>query len=682
MSKPDDIAELLTHYANRTESARIPFSGFLQFCRRVSERKASQEERYVDLGGVQAHSILVAHLRALQQRERLTLSFSSGEPVEIHYIAYYIYRLRNVYSLLEEHPSTPFPNEDNIDFELPTEVIHPVGVTEEFTKWIEPEDEIAEQIVRLQFPAPLTSILVVSDMIPEKLLHVSIQKIRLHLRSEKNAGYMHHKLLSHFPNREVAVRDSLNQLLTTPRDAVTTVVRPTDFTYNFWTQVTNSYIKDLKTDGHSSSDIELGVGQSAYLIAYYNTHFRGADQKRREKEAAEKLLESAIASRDEPFTFADIAATPDEHGNPVSKRISNEVIASHIERKLEPVGDTQLPEVLLIRAADGHEYYVTRAHALSYMLAMRQELADALREHYLKLWSAALREDRPRASMKSDEAFDRHIGKEVAKRRPVFHGMLNYELISLLENQAPPEPSLRGDLRLLTDSSQKSLRRLSEMFELDRKKLYKDAELRLPFYLATPVFRAIFRFFRRLAGGQKGGKVLDDVSEHPGQSATRKFLRKPGASDASLPAEEEEHEGPEILPSESAGGAGSAAKGAASKDRKGPSRTEYRKKVEEVSKEFIPPGTNLEEAMSDLVEKWNPLLDPEAKRNLVEDVNSLVRDFLRRMRAGFRIAPPGPERIRKMADELSQKDSFSDIRRKDALKRYIELYMLKLLGKR
>jgi len=68
MSKPDDIAELLTHYAYRTQSARVPFSGFLQFCRKVAEKKASQEERYVDLGGVQAHSILVAHLRALQQQ--------------------------------------------------------------------------------------------------------------------------------------------------------------------------------------------------------------------------------------------------------------------------------------------------------------------------------------------------------------------------------------------------------------------------------------------------------------------------------------------------------------------------------------------------------------------------------------------------------------------------------------
>ena len=102
MSKPDDIAELLNMYAARADSARIPFEGFVQFCRKLAERRSSQEERFVDLGSDNARSIVVAHLRALSDRGRASVSFSDGEPTEVFFSEYYIERLRQKYRMLDE----------------------------------------------------------------------------------------------------------------------------------------------------------------------------------------------------------------------------------------------------------------------------------------------------------------------------------------------------------------------------------------------------------------------------------------------------------------------------------------------------------------------------------------------------------------------------------------------------
>ncbi len=691
MSKPDDILELLNAYATRTETPRIPFDAFVRFCRKVAERKGTQEERFVDLAGAQIEPILISHLRSLSQRGPVTVSFSDGVPTEVYYSEYYLSRVAKLYDQMDTQPSRPFPNEDNIDFALPSEVVHPVVVSDEFTKWIEADDEASERLLRLQFPDALPSVLVPSEMIPEKLLPICIQKIRLHLRNERNAGYMHHKLLNYFPTREIALRETLNQLLTTPRDSVAAIQKPTDFTYNFWTQVCSTLIKEARAGEHESHEAEIGVPQAAHLIGYYNTHYRGADQKRREAEHAEKTLQRALDQRTEPFTFAEIAELPDERGNPLSKRLSTERIAAIIESRMSTESETELPDILLVRGADERDYYIMRTHALAYVLGTRSRLADELKRFYTQAWYRALRTDRISPVLKSDEEFDRHIRSELRKRAPVFSGMLQYELLTFLSRQAPPDGAFQADLRLMLDTDGETIRPMPEVFELDRKRLMKDAELTLPFYLATPLFRAIARFLRYIFGVRRdyemeeassgrqvrrrsaGGRSDDDASENElddDLADTRDIA-------GSRAKHEEDADGTEtsLIAARRARGKTKASVG------QKPVSAEYQEKVKEIARDFIPDGKSIDQAMKELVDQWNPLLDATAKKNLVEDVNSLVRDFLRRMRAGFRVAPPGPDRIRHMAGELAEKDAFSKIRRKQALRRYIELYMLKLLGK-
>ncbi|MFP4444329.1 MAG: hypothetical protein ACLFST_14505, partial [Spirochaetia bacterium] len=121
------------------------------------------------------------------------------------------------------------------------------------------------------------------------------------------------------------------------------------------------------------------------------------------------------------------------------------------------------------------------------------------------------------------------------------------------------------------------------------------------------------------------------------------------------------------------------------RERGGPPRQEgvtYNEALKELKDEFLEEETDLNTALKKLAEEWNPLLDPVAKRNLVEDVNSLIRDFMRKVRSGFRFNLPRAQRIHEMADRLVINEAFSEIRRKDRLKRYIELYILKLLEKR
>jgi hypothetical protein len=105
----------------------------------------------------------------------------------------------------------------------------------------------------------------------------------------------------------------------------------------------------------------------------------------------------------------------------------------------------------------------------------------------------------------------------------------------------------------------------------------------------------------------------------------------------------------------------------------------YRRSIQFLVAQYVPKGKSIDAALSELAEKWNPLYASEQKQNLVEDVNSLVRDFLRPVRRSFLTRPPDLKRIHALAEQLATSKSLVKIKKRDVLMRYIELYMVRCL---
>jgi hypothetical protein len=63
----------------------------------------------------------------------------------------------------------------------------------------------------------------------------------------------------------------------------------------------------------------------------------------------------------------------------------------------------------------------------------------------------------------------------------------------------------------------------------------------------------------------------------------------------------------------------------------------------------------------------------------VEDVNALVRDFVRPVRKSFLARPPDLKRIHALAEQLSVSKALTQIKKREPLLRYLELYMVRCL---
>lgn len=105
-----------------------------------------------------------------------------------------------------------------------------------------------------------------------------------------------------------------------------------------------------------------------------------------------------------------------------------------------------------------------------------------------------------------------------------------------------------------------------------------------------------------------------------------------------------------------------------------------RRSIQSLVSQYVPEGKTIDTTLGELAEKWNPLFATEQKKDLVEDVNALVRDFLRPIRRSFLERPPDVKRIQSLAEQLSTSKSLAKIKKRDVLIRYIELYMIRCLG--
>ena len=116
------------------------------------------------------------------------------------------------------------------------------------------------------------------------------------------------------------------------------------------------------------------------------------------------------------------------------------------------------------------------------------------------------------------------------------------------------------------------------------------------------------------------------------------------------------------------------------KKKKQPSsKTEIKNAIEKVEKELIPEGSTIDEELSNCLYQWNKQITKQAREQLTEDVNCLIRDYIRSTIRSLKSASFNIQRIKNLSDALVKSPSLQKIKETTHLNRYIQLYILKLV---
>ncbi len=630
MTRDVDVQKLLAVYAQRAKSASIPYRAFAQAVQRQASASDQTVPVYRDLA-VNPDVVLVPRLYQLSRDGKLSIESSGNQIERVILPDFYVDALRAEYRRMDESPDVPFPDEEALKLGIPPEWIQSVSIDTDLPSLIEAEGARRTPFYRLVFPDGVRPFIVMSEMVGEKLLELAVLKIRQYLRRGSNKDFVQHKLAYAFPAKESQLKDYLQSILIKPYDVARELRSGgSDFSFPCWAYLT-SYVKQDVMKKNDKTPEEWSSVQAAWLVDVYNNHYKGKAQREADREAALKALEQAIRKPPYHWALDDVLAFRDSKGQPLLGKYSKEEFEEWYRVQTTEAEPGRLPRLLVVVTAQGQRWFVPKDRALMLALKLVGDARSSIRARLLEDWRAALEEFSNLPAMESDERFREELAARLTRTSPILAALVSERILPLVHDELSGSGESPAELERLFYRG--DLVSLEGLLELHRKQLLVDARNLLPIWYSIPIVSAIVALFvRRKARQRKERRAVRQTEE----KATTKSAGKPSA------------------------------------DR----RVEFAMQAERVAAQILPKGADLEEYLGVLIGRWNTMINLEAKNNLTEDVNVLVRDYLRGLMRTLKPSELTRERVEALASTLSDTPNLLKIRNHAALEEYITLYML------
>ncbi len=650
-----DLNTIIRGYSLRMGKPRFNFTSFAAYAQKYIERLISEGEE-VDQRLAQ-DDVMEKEFESLAAKGIVSLDKQDDRIKSIFYPKYYYFEIQKLYKVVEEKPEEPFPTTSSTGFNIPDAALESVDVKTEFVEFLKKKDD--QEIVRLTFPETIPSIMTTSTLIETKLLELSVAKVRNYLNTHRNAEYMQSRMRGIFRNREASLKDMFSKALTQSRTAMASLLEPTDFSFQFWTHLASSMIQEYNKKNNRTA-LENSYMQAAYLLGLYNMYYKSISQKEKDKESALKQVRQGFRQVPYHFTFNEVHSFKDKNGMPLSKKFSLDDLNAYL-RKLTTAEDKKgLAEIVRVRTPNNKEYFIHRELLIPLTLKKLRAASELFKRDYQNMFTLMLNNYKVSPEMKTDEAFIRDLEERLKGEDPLLHGLLRFDLLFLALESGNYGYDATKSTQELFDTQHHSLKPLDEVLGLKRDDLVRDAKFKVPLWKTIPLFVGVVKFLNGLFSFGNGRKSREKSTQIKKRSHGDGFVSTSFA-DAH---DEDFHERP----------SGSQAK--TSKQE----LLNYKEALEKLKQRITGDDAPLEESLGSLAEKWNPLYDPRAKANLVEDVNSLIRDFIRKIKRNFRVKPPDLSRIENMARQLAEHEALDQIKKKGPLMTYIKLYIIKILG--
>lgn len=645
MNQAADLYTILRFYANRSRTPSFTVESFIAFLDKYAKRYMAERP---DLAGWAEDTARKVHngLPTLGEAGKCSMTTTEkGLVVTVN--QYFVDLVQQAYRALEEMPELPFPDEAGMKLVVPSGQLRNISMELDLESYMAAPQGAPLPILKLGFTDGAGSIVLLSGMIPKKILELALLKARHYLRTHNNKEYVLHKLAPAFQGKESMLKEAVNQLLVRPFDSMTELEKAGDFSFPFWAYFSSLVKGDIKKKNDQLPE-DIAVLQAVLLIEFFNNYYKGKAQKEREAETALRNLDQQLDKAPFYYSIDDIIRFTDTKGVPLLGQFSQEALETYIKTKTtKTTGLEELPELLIMHGLHDERWYVKKSKLLPLCVKLLGDARPRVKTAITQRWFKLQSEFRSDPSMEDDDAFDEDLSELTDNFAPVLSALLQEKILYLVHEELDgTEAGIPEASRLFYKGA---LAPLSDLYLLSRKDLLTDVRMLLPFWHTIPIISGIIAFFKRM--GQRKPKKK-------GRPSGTKNSREPDALQR-----EEENEA------------------ASSKSAANERKIALKKAAAAAQNRLVPSGYTLDSYLAEMEGRWNRIINPDAKENLTEDVNSLIRDYLRKTVRSLKAATFTTERIEELARTLSESPNLLKIQARDSLRLYIQLYMIKLVLK-
>jgi hypothetical protein len=617
-----DLYTILESYAKKNHSPYIELDKFVQYLEKNALRLALERPEWIPWS-TNTEKKIWEFLPNLVKEEKCKLITTTKE-TQIFLPSFYINVIRQAYTS-GETAEMPFPDEKTLKINIAPEQMRILYIEHDLSLYLDNPQETILPIIKFTFPRDLPSMIILADLIPRRLSEMTMLKVQKYLWIQGNKEHIQSKMISRFQGREDYLKDMLNYMMTQPMNWLYSIESGGDLSFLFLSFFCN-LVKGEVLQKNELTARDIAILQAIFILEILNNYHTNKVVRAKARETALKNLGLCFEKPPHLYNMSAIMKFSDTKGIPLLGQYSQEDLETFLKAKVTEHKENELPEILIVHDLSGEQFFIKKSLILLLCSRLLTDARVPIKKMILERWFKLLKSYDREPAMDKNEDFERLLIQMTKKANSMLLALLRDNKLALTYHELEKNTEIVGASRLFNNGK---ILPFSELLMLNRKAILTDARMLLPFWYSIPILVYIITFFKNL------GKRRED-NIHP---------------------DDEEN-----LESESFG------------DNNLPSS------LKDLAAELIPSGNTLAETLGEQEARWNTRLDLKARKNLVEDVNSLIFD---RMRQLMRLAKR-PKITRGFLEEtaaafVSESSALQQLGDYDALITYIKLYIINLL---
>lgn len=627
------LGTILRQYALKQESAFVNVKEFGEFLKKYAAKHLEEQAELIQYIEI-PEATLVKELEDLASKHEVYLTIQGGKNIAV-VITYYSVVYANRYKDIGTNITVPFPSASDLPKQLPVEAMEKHEASELIPQLQQHQDLKSPVLYCLLMPKDIPAILFPACVPVLFLTRAAMAKIRHMLKKDEYHDYFQKKLKNANPSKEIGATTFYNRFIQHPDNADQTFDLNGDAFY-FWNQLCYFIRQDFEKIKDRTAE-DTNVLQAISISEIWMLSLKEKANAQQKKADALRELEAALARPPYFYSMDSILKIKDSKGALLYGQYDEDDLKNFLQKLTTETENNELPKILVFKVDSGLRYFIYKKRVLQLVVRLANEAHDTIEKELIDKWFNALSNYQKLPEMKDHKAFENVLRDEIRDLSPVLWALLNANFLPMLNY----ENDHSEDGSTFHVFSGGKLLPYSELLMISSSSILSSAKIMLPFWHTIPLLSWIMSMFhnkpQKKTGTSKTSKEFsaDDIpDDSPKQSPGRYVNKKEAVIEA----------------------------------------------ARNVTAELVPYGSSIDRELDSYLKLWNKMITKEAHASLTEDVNSLIRDYTRKVMRTISASTFTADRVRSLAEALVKTPNMQKIKENEALTMYIELYILRLLS--
>lgn len=633
MATSVNLSSILRNFATKQESPFVYIRDFCDYIKKYAAKNLEQQPNLVQYIEISEAS-LTKELEELASKHEVYLTTQGGKPVVI-VITYYSVLYANRFKDIVSNITVPFPCVTDLPKQLPVEAIEKTDASEIIPKLQQEQDVKSPVLYCMMMPRDIPAILFPACVPVQFLTRAAMAKIRHMLKKDEYHDYFQKKLRNANPTKEIGSQTFYTRFLQHPDNADQTFDFNGDAFY-FWSQL--CYFIRIDFEKIKDRTIEdINVLQALSICEIWMMSLKEKANAQQVREDALRELEAALARPPFFYSMDSILKIRDSKGALLYGQYNEDDLKEFLQKLTTESENNELPKILVFKVETGARYFIYKQRVFQLVVRLANEAHDTIEKDLTDKWFNSLSEYSKLPEMKDKKAFETVLKDEVRTLSPVLWSLLNANFLTML-NYENDHSENANSFHIFSNGK---LLPYSELLMLSNSSILSTAKIMLPFWHTIPIL----------------SWIMSMINSKKNEKKTRKKAIKEFSAD----------DIPDDTPKQSPG-------------RYVNKKEAVIEAARNVADELVPSGSTIDRELDSYLKLWNKMITKEAHASLTEDVNSLIRDYTRKVIRTISASTFTVDRVRTLAETLVKTPNMQKIKENDALTMYVELYILRLLS--